>query len=150
MRPREERSPTQFDSLFPISAPVPRLHVLFLNTLIVLLPLPPFLTPHLNVTSPCPLVSSLWSLWTLPQPVPVLPGPSPRPCLCSGYQQVPGEQRRLQQPVPGHPWEPPVCLRRGPGVGHGWCHLPGYEVPRGAGRPGSGPQREGAEVSNQR
>lgn len=84
MRPREERPPTQFDSVFPISSPVPCLHVLFLNTLIVLLPLPPFLTPHLNVTLPCPLVSSLWSLWTLPQPVPVLPGPFLGPAFAVG------------------------------------------------------------------
>lgn len=99
-----------------------------------------------------PLVSHLWPFLTLLQPIPCPPlllFPTLRPLLHSGYQQMPGEQRRLQQPVPGHPWEPPVCLRRRPGVGHRRLHLLGYEEPSWDGRQGKQTPAGEAIGSNQ-
>lgn len=46
----------------------------------------------------------------------------------SRLQRLPGEQRRLQQPVPGHPRRQVLRLRRRPDPGCGQRHLQRYLV----------------------
>lgn len=84
-------------------------------------------SPTCFPSSPVPHLPALHFL-TLLLPVPILLG-SLSITPHSGHQQVPSKQWWLQQLVPGHSREPPVCLRGGPGVGHGWRHMLGYEGP---------------------
>lgn len=142
LRPSRREAPNPFDGVFPIAFPVPCHHVLFFNMLIVLVTTIPFLTPHLNVTFPCPLSSSPWPLW------PCYNHPSAFSVGTNKCRVNNGGCSSLCLATPGS--RQCACAEDQVLDTDGVTCLGTYEeVPGGGGRPGSSPHQEGADVSNQ-